>query len=107
MFLSISKKNNVHPCKPQFCYIKVRFKGVNIIYACFRDDNFKCSLFTRAVFKEFICNLGYRVCPKHSNILSLKSILLRTSCCRKLLDGNCKQRRLRSDAVSAASDLDL
>ena len=25
------------PCKPQFYYIKVGFKGVKIIYACFRD----------------------------------------------------------------------
>ena len=26
MFLSRNKKNNVYPCKPQFCYIKVGFK---------------------------------------------------------------------------------
>ena len=38
MFLSRNKKNNVYPCKPQFYYIKVGFKGVKIIYACFRDD---------------------------------------------------------------------
>ena len=31
MFLSRNKKNNVYPCKPQFYYIKVRFKGVSII----------------------------------------------------------------------------
>ena len=31
MFLSKNKKNNVYPCKPQFYYIKVRFKGVKII----------------------------------------------------------------------------
>ena len=37
MFLSRNKENNVYPCKPQFYYIKVGFKGVNIIYACFRD----------------------------------------------------------------------
>ena len=30
-FLSRNKKNNVYSCKPQFYYIKVRFKGVNII----------------------------------------------------------------------------
>ena len=35
--LSRNKKNNEYPCKPQFYYIKVRFKGVKIIYACFRD----------------------------------------------------------------------
>ena len=28
MFLSRNKKNNVYPSKPQFCYIKVVFKGV-------------------------------------------------------------------------------
>ena len=31
IFLSRNKKNNVYPCKPQFYYIKVGFKGVNII----------------------------------------------------------------------------
>ena len=31
MFLSRNMKTNVHPCKPQFYYIKVGFKGVNII----------------------------------------------------------------------------
>ena len=38
MFLSKNKKNNVYPCKPQFYYIKVGFKEVKIIYACFRDE---------------------------------------------------------------------
>ena len=31
MFFSRNKKNNVYPCKPQFYYIKVGFKGVRII----------------------------------------------------------------------------
>ena len=31
MILSRNKKNNVYPCKPQFYYIKVRFRGVKII----------------------------------------------------------------------------
>ena len=31
MVLSRNKKNDVYPCKPQFYYIKVGFKGVNII----------------------------------------------------------------------------
>ena len=31
MFLSRNKKNNVYPCKPQFYYIKVGFKGVKNI----------------------------------------------------------------------------
>ena len=37
MFLSRNKKNNVYLCKTQFYYIKVGFKGVKIIKACFRD----------------------------------------------------------------------
>ena len=28
---SKNKKNNVYPCKPQFYYIKVGFKGVKVI----------------------------------------------------------------------------
>ena len=35
--LSRNNKNNVYPCKPMFYYIKVGFKGVKIIYVCFRD----------------------------------------------------------------------
>ena len=31
VFLSRNKKNNVYPCKPQFYFIKMGFKGVNII----------------------------------------------------------------------------
>ena len=31
MFLSRNKKNNLYPYKPQFKYIKMGFKGVNII----------------------------------------------------------------------------
>ena len=31
MFLSRNKKNNVYPCKTQFYYLKVGFKGINII----------------------------------------------------------------------------
>ena len=31
MFLSRNKKINAYPCKPQFYYIKVGFKGVKII----------------------------------------------------------------------------
>ena len=40
MFFSSIKKNNVYPCKPQFYYIKVGFKGVTIMQACFRDEYF-------------------------------------------------------------------
>ena len=38
-FLSRNKKNNVYPCKPQFYYINVGFKGVNIIKVCFVIGN--------------------------------------------------------------------
>ena len=31
MFCAKIRKNNVYPCKPQFYYIKVGFKGVKII----------------------------------------------------------------------------
>ena len=31
MFLCRNEKNNVYPCKPQFYYIKVGFKGGQII----------------------------------------------------------------------------
>ena len=40
MFLSRNKKNNVYPCKPQFNYIKVGFKGVKIIWICFCDESY-------------------------------------------------------------------
>ena len=31
MFLSRNKKNNVYPCKPNFYYIKLGFKGVKVV----------------------------------------------------------------------------
>ena len=31
MYIFAMDLNNVYPCKPQFCYIKVGFKGVIII----------------------------------------------------------------------------
>ena len=31
MFLSRNKKNNVYPCKLQFYYIKMEYKGIKII----------------------------------------------------------------------------
>ena len=39
MFLSRNNKNNVYPCKPQFYYIKVRFKGVKLYRYVFVMDN--------------------------------------------------------------------
>ena len=41
MFWSRNKKNNLYPCKPQFYFIKVGSKGVNIIKACFRDGHIR------------------------------------------------------------------
>ena len=44
MFLSRNKKNNVYPCKPQFYYIKVWFKGVKVIYGKYpKNSNTKTS----------------------------------------------------------------
>ena len=37
MFFNKIRKINVYPCKPQFYCIKVGFKGVKIIQACFRN----------------------------------------------------------------------
>ena len=37
MFWSKIRKIGI-PCKPQFFYIKVGFKGVNIARTCFRDE---------------------------------------------------------------------
>ena len=39
MFLSRNKKNNVYPYKTKFYCIKVGFKGVKIIEACFHDED--------------------------------------------------------------------
>ena len=33
-----NKETNVYPCKSQFYYIKLGFKRVKNIYACFCDD---------------------------------------------------------------------
>ena len=41
MFLSRNKKTKVYPCKPQFYYIKVGFKGVKILSVCFHDGREK------------------------------------------------------------------
>ena len=38
MFLSKKKENNVYPCKTQFYYTKIGFKGVKIIKVYFRDE---------------------------------------------------------------------
>ena len=38
MFLSRNEKINIYPCKPQFYCIKVGFRGIKTIWACFRDE---------------------------------------------------------------------
>ena len=40
MLWSKNKKNKVYPCKPQFCYKKVGFKGVKITRTRFPDEPF-------------------------------------------------------------------
>ena len=35
MLLSRNKKNNVYPCKPQFYYIKLGFKGIKLYMRVF------------------------------------------------------------------------
>ena len=44
MFLSRNKKNNVYPCKPQFYYIKVGFKGSKLYRHVFMMDVCKVSV---------------------------------------------------------------
>ena len=61
MFLSRNKTNNVYPCKPQFYDIKVGFKGVKIIYACFRDESYifwcsACCLMVLYICEKFQYN---------------------------------------------------
>ena len=65
MLLSRNKKNNVYPCKPQFYYINVGFKGVTIIYACFRDvywiTNFNIYIKMLNYETEFILSFSKQV----------------------------------------------
>ena len=50
-------KNNVYPCKPQFYYINVGFKGIKIIKACFRDEYmYECCLCLSGL--PFFCKYG-------------------------------------------------
>ena len=50
MFLSRNKKNNVYPCKPQFYYIKVGFKGGQNFIGMFSWWEAQLSLSTAIVF---------------------------------------------------------
>ena len=53
MFLSRNKNNNVYPCKPQFYYIKVGFKGVKITKASFRNVFYFGNLNMNALILNF------------------------------------------------------
>ena len=55
MFSSKNKENNVYPCKPQFYYVKVGFKGVKLIKACFRDG------FSYCIVKIYVNISGYDI----------------------------------------------
>ena len=53
MFLSINKKSNVYQCKHQFYCIKVGFKAVKIILACFRDvKTFKIQFYPQVTLRK-------------------------------------------------------
>ena len=69
MFLSRNKQNNVYPCKPQFYYIKVGFKGVKLYRHVFvmcilqtgdmQGCTFLTDLYNLAIYKSvFKCVLG-------------------------------------------------
>ena len=65
-FLSRNKKNNVYPCKPQFYYIKVGFKGVKIIQVCFRDVQLFQKDFLYANSECCICRFACKIEPQFS-----------------------------------------
>ena len=65
MFLSRNKKTNVYPCKPQFYYIKVGFKGVKIILVCFRDVHLVLSARLFCVYYNVI---------RHSLIITISTL---------------------------------
>ena len=54
MCLSRSKKNNVYPCKPQFYYINVRFKGSKLCWYVFVILNPLCILENPVPFKPVL-----------------------------------------------------
>ena len=68
MFLSRNKKINVYPCKPQFYCIKVGFKGVKTIYACFRNE--KCDYLGKVTFCLCVLNLE----KQHRNMKTVHMI---------------------------------
>ena len=71
MFTNKNKKNNVYPCKTQFYYIKMGFKGVKIIKVCFHDAENARKLSTREL--PYISNIKTFTYtePNDSNIRSI------------------------------------
>ena len=63
MFFSRNKKTSVYSDKPQFYYIKVEFKGVKFIYACYRDGTFFMLRPVRCLTGVF--NGAYLACTFH------------------------------------------
>ena len=70
MFLNRNKKNNVYPCKPQFYYIKLGFKGVNNNIGMFswwtntwKPWHLTIEVCGRAIVELFVVSLysGYRL----------------------------------------------
>ena len=68
MFLIRNEKNIVYPCKPQFYYMKVGSKGVNIIWACFRDV---LRNFTRTI--RGLCGIIYNIMRVHRKKFTLNT----------------------------------
>ena len=72
MFLSRNKKNNVYPCKSQFYSIKVGFKGVKIIKACFRDE--QKDVPCRSISNEYIHNISFCVETETYKYISVENM---------------------------------
>ena len=66
--LEQKKENNAFLCKPQFDYIKVGFKGVKIIKACFRDA---------PVLVRFASEFGIQLNVNGSNVFG--TVVIRSS----------------------------
>ena len=76
MFLSRNKNNNVYPCKPQFYYIKVGFKGPTLYRHVFVMGLARCGkgAFVAFFFKEAASGrstLGWNVCCESLSIQNL------------------------------------
>ena len=91
-------KNNVYPCKSQFYYIKVGFKGVNIIKVCFRDD-YRCMICFLQI--SLIGSLGCYVTEYVFLRIKILFILPQQSCfqtvCLKLVETNHSKLKFQQD----------